>query len=111
MTNNGTMSCYVVTFHVTIMLGLGFVRFLSAIFKFCYFYYDKLIGILFKCVSWQPFCIGILDFKIRTSDFKFQKAPLSSCTFIYLFVKWKLVSLLAECCITVSLRRWPDIKT
>ena len=42
--------------------------FLTAILNFvCYFYYGRLIEILF-IVFFQPFCIGNLDFRIRTSN-------------------------------------------
>ena len=43
----------------------------------------------------QPFSIGILDFRIRTSDFKFQRSEVPTELLylyiidIYLFVKWK----------------------
>ena len=69
-------------------------------------------------VSWQPFWIIILDIRIRTLDFKFQKSPLSFCT-IYLFVKWKHIQRTVNTltCLSVGwmsyhcLRRWSNIKT
>ena len=46
-------------------------------FLFGYFYYDRLIGI-----SRMSFLAAILiwNFRLQTSDLKFQKSPLSFCT-------------------------------
>ena len=72
------------TFQVTIMFGLGFMR---GFFRlFLNFYYDRLIGILFigfLAANFKlEFELEFEDFRIRPSDFKFQKSPLSFSTFI-----------------------------
>ena len=70
------------TFQVTIILGLGFVGFLTTILL-VYFYYDRLIGIFL-----MGFLTAILNCnsRLRTSDFKFQKSLLSFCTFKYIYI-------------------------
>ena len=61
------------TFQATIMFGLGFMSFLSAILNFFY-HYDKLIAAI--AAIGQPFWIRILDFRIWTSDLKFPKSEV-----------------------------------
>ena len=42
----------------------------------CYFYYDRLIGILFMGFLAADLKIGTLNFRIQTSDFKFQRSEV-----------------------------------
>ena len=53
----------IVTFQVTILFGLSFMRFLSAIFSW-------LFDWNFAHVFFKPFWIGIIDFGVRTSNFR-----------------------------------------
>ena len=80
------------------------------------FSYDRLIGIL-TIVFLAAILIGILDFRFRTSAFKFQRSEVPHWAFallkryIYLLGKWNciqrvqnthwIVSLSTWCCITV----------
>ena len=53
------------TLQVTIMFGLSFMSVLACHFEVCYFYYDRLRGILIMFFSLKPFFnwnFGLLDF-------------------------------------------------
>ena len=74
-------------FQVTIMFGLGF-EFCGGHFKFCWviFVITDLLN-FFLCfflaaILNSNFNFLTLEFGLQTSNFRNQKSPLSSCTFI-----------------------------
>ena len=68
-------------FQKTIMFRIGFMSFLSAIFEFCWGWgiYSWFFGSHFELK------LQIIDFQIRTLDFKLQKSKVPT-ELLYLFV-------------------------
>ena len=61
------------TFKVTIILGLGFMSFCGGHYEFCWVIGISRLSFLSAILNW--------NFRLQTSDFKFQKSPLSFCIF------------------------------